>query len=81
MWWLDIVIPLLMIFAVYGFLLIVGVNVKWLTTRSYKTADSVYDRYADSPRKQRRYARKHGGSWKDDKSSASSADAAGRKAS
>jgi hypothetical protein len=69
MWWLDIVIPVLMIFAVYGFLLIVGVNVNWLTRRSYNTVDDVYDRYADSPRKQRKYARAHGGQWKDDTSS------------
>jgi hypothetical protein len=68
-WWLDIVIPVLMILAVYGFLLIVGVNVKWLTRRSYNTVDDVYDRYADSPRKQRKYAREHGGQWKDDTSS------------
>ena len=66
MWWLDIVIPVLMILAVYGFLLIVGVNVNWLTRRSYNTVDDVYDRYADSPRKQRKYARAHGGQWKDD---------------
>jgi hypothetical protein len=68
-WWVDIVVPVLLILGVYGFLLMVGVNVNWLTRRSSKTADSVYDRYADSPRKQRKYARAHGGDWKDDTSS------------
>jgi hypothetical protein len=81
MWWVDIVVPVLLILMVYGFLLMVGVNVKWLTTRSNRTAENVYDQYADSPRKQRRYARKHGGDWKDDTSSTPSADSAGTKAS
>jgi hypothetical protein len=72
-WWVDIVVPVLLILMVYGFLLMVGVNVKWLTTRSNRTAENIYDQYADSPRK-------HGGSWKDDTSSTPSADSAGTKA-
>ncbi|HEY1916838.1 MAG TPA: hypothetical protein VGH27_14810 [Streptosporangiaceae bacterium] len=68
-WWVDIVVPVLFILAIYGFLLIVGANMRWLTLRSHKTADDVYDRYADSPRQQRKYARAHGGEWKDDTSS------------
>jgi hypothetical protein len=65
MWWIYVVVPVLFILGVYGFLLIVGVNMNWLTRRSAHTANDVYDRYADSPRKQRRYARAHGGTWKD----------------
>ena len=65
MWWVDIVVPILLLLGIYGFLLMVGVNVNWLTRRSYKSAENIYDRYADSPRKQRRYARTHGNTWKD----------------
>ncbi|HUK72133.1 MAG TPA: hypothetical protein VLW50_25750 [Streptosporangiaceae bacterium] len=28
--------------------------------------ESIHDKYADSPRKQRRYATEHGGEWRDD---------------
>jgi hypothetical protein len=37
-----------------------------LARKTTRTAESMYDEYADSPRKQRRYAREHGGEWRED---------------
>ena len=37
-----------------------------LTRNTDRTADDLYSSYADSPRKQqRKYAREHGGQWRD----------------
>jgi hypothetical protein len=51
--------------AIWGFLSTVGVNKRWLTRGSGRSAQDVYDDYADSPKKQRRYAREHGGTCSD----------------
>lgn len=37
-----------------------------LNRRTTRTAEDMYDQYADSPRKQRRYAREHGGERRDE---------------
>ena len=66
MWWLDIVVPLLLALAVFGFVLAVRLQTRRLTERTTRTAEDLYPRYADSLRKQRRYAREHGGQWQDD---------------
>lgn len=67
MWWLDdIVIPAFLIFGVYCFLVLVGFRTRMLTRKTTRTAESMYDSYADSPSKQRKYAIEHGGTWKDD---------------
>ena len=64
--WLDIVIVALFIFAGYAFLQLVGWRTRGLSRRTKRTAEDMYDQYADSPRKQRRYAEKHGGSWSEE---------------
>jgi hypothetical protein len=61
--WLDIGIVALFIFAGWAFLQMVGWRTRGLSRRSKRTAESMYDQYADSPRQQRRYARDRGGSW------------------
>jgi hypothetical protein len=65
MWWEDILIAALLITGVYGFACLVGFRTRMLTHKTSRTAESMYPYYADSPRKQRKYAREHGGTWKD----------------
>ena len=67
MWWLqDIIVPALLVLAVFGFVLAVRFQTQRLTGRTTRTAEDLYPRYADSVRKQRKYAREHGGQWQDD---------------
>jgi hypothetical protein len=66
MWWLDIVVPVLLALGVFGFVLAVRFQTRRLTGRTTRTADDLYPRYADSTRKQRKYAKEHGGQWQDD---------------
>jgi hypothetical protein len=67
MWWLDdIVIPALFILGIYCFVVCVGFRTRMLTRKTTRTAEDLYDRYADSPRKQQKYAKEHGGTWKAD---------------
>jgi hypothetical protein len=60
----------LLILGIYASLVITGVQVRWLSRRSNKTAESIYDNYGDSERKQHRYARQHGETWTDAEGSA-----------
>jgi membrane protein insertase Oxa1/YidC/SpoIIIJ len=66
MWWLNIVIPALMLLAIFGFVLAVRLQTRRLTSKSTRTAEDLYDSYGDSLRKQRQYAQEHGGQWQDD---------------
>jgi hypothetical protein len=61
--WLDIGIVALFVFAGYAFFQMIGWRTRGLSRRTKRTAEDMYDQYADSPRKQRRYARQHGGTW------------------
>ena len=69
MWWQIIVIVAVLIFMIYLFLVIVGYRTRLLTRKTDRTAESMYDNYADSSGKQRKYAREHGGQWRDDEGS------------
>ncbi len=69
MWWQIIVIVAVAIFVIYLFLVIVGFRTRLLTRKTDRTAESMYDNYADSGRKQQKYAREHGGQWRDDEGS------------
>ncbi len=62
-WWGYILFALAVVLAIKGFLALVGVETRWVTRRTYKTAEDVYPEHADSLRKQHRYAREHGGEW------------------
>jgi hypothetical protein len=61
--WLDIGMVALFIFAGYAFLQLVGWRTRGLSRGSNRRAEDMYDNYADSPSKQRRYAHDHGGNW------------------
>ncbi|HMD94199.1 MAG TPA: hypothetical protein VKG80_16335 [Trebonia sp.] len=50
MWWIYIVVVALLILGVYGFCAIVGFETRWLTRKTDRRAEDLYDRYADSPR-------------------------------
>jgi hypothetical protein len=65
-WWEIIVFIIVVIVAIWGFASIVGLETRNLTRRSSRTAQDLYSSYGDSPRKQRRYAREHGGSWRNE---------------
>jgi hypothetical protein len=54
MWWIYIVIPILMALGVYGFLAIVGVQTSWLTHKTDRRAEDMYDEFADPPGKRHR---------------------------
>jgi hypothetical protein len=64
-WWEIILFIAVVIFAIYAFASIVGFRTRTLTRPTDRTAQDMYDNYADSPRKQRRYARHHGGEGHD----------------
>jgi hypothetical protein len=55
--------------GVYCFWVLVGFETRVVSRKTNRTAESMYSNYADSNRKQRRYARKRGGEWKDDEGS------------
>jgi hypothetical protein len=66
MWWLDdIVIPAVLLLGIYCFVSTVRWRTRSASRKSTRTAESMYPRYADSPAKQRKYARQHGGQWRD----------------
>ena len=60
-WWEAVLFFAVVIFAIYAFASIVGFRTRTLTRPTDRTAQDMYDNYADSPRKQRRYAKHHGG--------------------
>lgn len=64
-WWEALIFFAVVIVAIWGFLSMVGLRTRSLSRRTDRTAQDMYDQFADSPRKQRRYARDHGGQWRD----------------
>jgi hypothetical protein len=65
-WWETVLFLMAVALAIWGFISIVGFRTRTLTRRTDRTAEDLYPDYADSARKQRRYAREHGGQWHDD---------------
>jgi hypothetical protein len=66
-WWEILIFIGVVILAVWGFASIVGLQTRNLTRRTRRSAEDLYGNFADSPRKQRRYAREHGGEWRNDR--------------
>lgn len=64
-WWGDVLFLMAAGAAVWGFLSLVGMRTDMLTRRTSRRAEDLYENYADSARRQRRYAREHGGQWRD----------------
>ena len=60
-WWMYIVVLAILLFGIYAFLELVGARTRWMTRRSERTAESMYDSYSDSQRAQGRYAKRRGG--------------------
>jgi len=55
MWWIYIVVVALFAFGGYGFVSLVRFNSQRLTSKTDRTAESMYDSYSDPPRKRRRH--------------------------
>ena len=62
-WWETVLFFIAVGVAIWGFISMVGVRTRFLTRRTGRRAEDLYDDYADSPKKQQQYAREHGGSW------------------
>jgi hypothetical protein len=60
-WWEIILFFIAVAFAIYGFASIVGFRTRTLTRPTDRTAENMYDNFANPPHKQRRHAREHGG--------------------
>jgi len=72
MWWMDdIIVPAVLILGVFCFVLLVRSSTRRSARKStIRTAEDLYPLYADSIRKQRKkYAKEHGGQWRDDEGS------------
>ena len=48
--WIDIVMPILFALAIYGFISWTGLQKRFLTRRTDRTAESMYDKYARGDR-------------------------------
>jgi hypothetical protein len=66
--WEYVIVAVILLFGIYAFLVLTGFETRTLSRRTTGTAESMYPSYADSLRKQRRYARQHGGEWTSDES-------------
>ena len=65
-WWEYLVVVAVFLAGIYAFVALTRFVTGFLSHGSDNTADTMYANYADSMRKQRRYARQHAGEWKDD---------------
>jgi hypothetical protein len=55
-WWVYVVVPVLFLLGIYAFSVLAGFETRLLSRRTSRSAESMYDDYADSGRKQRRHA-------------------------
>lgn len=62
-WWETLLFFAALIVAIWGFASLVGFRTRSVTRRTDRTAEDMYDQFADSPRQQRKYAREHGEKW------------------
>jgi hypothetical protein len=69
MWWEYALLIAAMALAIYGFLSIAGFETRVLSRKTGRTAENMYGNYSGSKRQQRKYAKDHGGEWKDDEGS------------
>jgi hypothetical protein len=70
-WWVCLLVGAVLLAGIYGFVVLARYVTGFLSSGTDRAADSMYGNYADSLRKQRRYARKHGGRGQDDKTRSS----------
>jgi hypothetical protein len=64
-WWEYVMTVWWLLAGICAFVLLIRYVARFLSKGDDRTADSMYGNYADSPHKQRRYARQHGGQWQD----------------
>jgi hypothetical protein len=57
MWWQYVIAAVVVIVAVCGFVSLTRFETGWLTRKTDRTAEDMYDSYAGSPRNQHRHAR------------------------
>lgn len=63
--WIDVVAGLVLLFGIYAFVELTGARTRWMTRRTERTAESMYDNYADSRRQQRRSAKRRASTSQD----------------
>ena len=56
MWWVDIVVVLLFLFGIYGFISWAGFNTRWLTGKTHRRAEDLYDQYGYHQRRRHRHS-------------------------
>ena len=61
MWWQYLIGAVVAIVTVYAFVSVTRFQTRRMSSRTDRTAEDVYDKHADSLRRQRRYARERGG--------------------
>jgi NADH:ubiquinone oxidoreductase subunit 3 (subunit A) len=66
MWWQILIGAAVVIIVGYAILTLVRFQTRLLTRRTSRTANDMYDSYADPLRQQRRYTQERGGEWKDE---------------
>jgi type II secretory pathway component PulL len=54
MWWIYVIVVVLAAVAVYGFVSLASFETRWLSHKTSRRAEDLYDRYADPPAKRRR---------------------------
>jgi hypothetical protein len=65
-WWEYAGIAAVVLAGIYALLVLTSSLTGLLSYGSSRTADTMYDNYPDSRRKQRRYAGQHEGEWEGD---------------
>ncbi len=65
MWFMDVLIVVVIAAGIYGFVVLTRQRTRRLSSHTNRTAQDMYDEFADSPAAQRRYARKRGGTWRE----------------
>jgi hypothetical protein len=65
-WWEYVITAMVLLAGICAFLVLTGGVTRFLSSGTDRTAESMYGNYADSLRKQRRYARRHGGQSQDE---------------
>jgi hypothetical protein len=63
--WIDIGIVALLIISICCFAVLMGFETRFLTRKTDRRAADLYTEFADSPRKQRRFAKEHDGAWRE----------------
>jgi hypothetical protein len=56
MWWVDIVVVLLFLLGIYGFVTLAGFNTRWLTRKTDRRAEDLYDQYGYRQRRRHRHS-------------------------